>query len=95
MRQKRRKFSAKFKTKVVLEALQERSTIHELASKHEIHANQISMWKRQFLDNASSAFESGPNTEAERLEEENELLYKKIGKLQVSVDFLKKSLDEN
>ena len=95
MKKSRRKFSSKFKTKVVLEALQERLTIQEIASKHEIHPNQISMWKRHFLDNAESAFESGPNTEAERLEQENDRLYKKIGKLQVSVDFLKKSLGES
>ena len=95
MRQRRRKFSSKFKTKVVLGALQERSTIQELASKYEVHANQISMWKRQFLDNAEAAFEGGPNTDAERLEAENEQLYKKIGKLQVSVDFLKKNLGES
>ena len=53
------------------------------------------MWKRQFLDNAEAAFEGGPNTDAERLEAENEQLYKKIGKLQVSVDFLKKNLGES
>ncbi len=33
----RRKFSSKFKTKVVLEALKERSSMAELAQKYELH----------------------------------------------------------
>jgi transposase len=43
-KQSRRKFTADFKTKVVLEALKERSTIEELSKKHEIHPTQIN-WK--------------------------------------------------
>jgi len=39
---KRRNFSAKFKTKVVLEALKEQQTLSELAQKHKLHLNQIS-----------------------------------------------------
>ena len=41
-----RKFSAEFKAKVVLEALRERSTIEELARKHELHPNQINTWRK-------------------------------------------------
>ena len=43
---KRRKFTSKFKTKVVLEALSGRYTVQELARKYELHANQISKWKK-------------------------------------------------
>ncbi|HHE08008.1 MAG TPA: IS3 family transposase, partial [Chlorobaculum parvum] len=39
MKRTRRKFSAEFKTKVVLEVLSERLTLTELAQKHEIHPN--------------------------------------------------------
>ena len=45
---KRRKFTSKFKTKVVLESLKERQTVAELAQKYEIHPTQISAWKREF-----------------------------------------------
>ncbi|MBK9229181.1 MAG: transposase [Ignavibacteria bacterium] len=51
-KQSRRKFSADFKAKVVIEALKERNTIEELAKKHELHPNQITTWKKEFLSNA-------------------------------------------
>ena len=37
----RRKFTSKFKTKVVLEALKERVSLLELAQKHELSPTQI------------------------------------------------------
>jgi len=36
-----RKFTAKFKTKIVLEALQEPLSISDMASKFEVHPTQI------------------------------------------------------
>ena len=56
---KRKKYASGFKTKVVLEALQERDTIQELAKKYDLHPTQISTWKGQFLSSASSVFEKG------------------------------------
>lgn len=53
----RSKFTSKFKTKVVLEALKERHSSAELAQKNEIHPTQISAWKRDFLDGAQQVFE--------------------------------------
>ena len=49
MKKERRKFSAQFKTKVALEAIKEKETIQQLASKFEVHSNQITLWKREFL----------------------------------------------
>jgi len=90
MKRTRRKFSSKFKTKVVLEALKERSTLQELASKFEIHANQITTWKKEFLENASKTFEV--KNEKDESKVENDKLYSKIGQLQVEIDFLKQVL---
>jgi len=87
---KRRKFTSKFKTKVVLEALSERSTVQELAKKHELHPNQISKWKADFLSKAASVFDSG--SKATDQEEDTEKLYKVIGQQKVEIDFLKKAL---
>lgn len=90
----RRKFSADFKAKVVLEALKERSTIEELARKYEIHPNQIHHWKKEFLSNASVVFSSGESLseEKKRFEEEKERLFAQIGQQKVEIDWLKKKL---
>ena len=87
---KRKTYSAGFKTKVVLEALQERETIQEIGKKYDIHPNQISTWKSQFLSNASEIFEMGISKNDD--EKEKDELFKKVGQLQIENDFLKKVL---
>lgn len=91
MKRTRRKFSNEFKAKVAIEALKERQTLSELANTYEIHPNQISQWKREFLENAGKAF-GNSDKEKDRSEANQEKLYSKIGKLEVENDFLKKSL---
>jgi transposase len=89
MRRSRRKFTAKFKSTVVLEALKEQKKISELAQQFEVHPNQISMWKREFLDNAEAAFgEKASKSEPAEQVNVNEL-YSQIGQLKVENDFLK------
>ncbi len=48
-KQSGRKFSADFKAKVVLETLKELSTIEDLSKKHELHPNQITLWKKEII----------------------------------------------
>ena len=87
---KRKTYSSGFKTKVVLEVLQERDTVQEIARKYELHPSQISTWKSQFVSNASSVFEKDtPKAEDDK---EKDALFKKVGQLQLEVDFLKKVL---
>ncbi len=88
----RRKFTAEFKAKVVIEALKERNTIEELARKYELHPNQITIWKKEFLNNATAAF--GGDKEADRKESEADIekLYAQIGQMKVENDWLKKKL---
>lgn len=90
----RRKFSADFKAKVVIEALKERSTVEELARKYELHPNQITTWKKEFLNNASAPFlvESDFSDEKKNQEAVTENLYIQIGRLKVENDWLKKKL---
>lgn len=91
----RRKFTAAFKAKVVIEALKERSTIEEIARKYEVHPNQVSMWKKEFLEKSASVFESASTKkEAQRSqEEETEKLFARIGQLEMQNNWLKKKLD--
>lgn len=90
----RRKFSADFKTKVVLEAIKERITIEELARKYEIHPNQIHLWKKEFLSKASTVFLDKENRSEDKKSQEAmlERLYSQIGQQKVEIDWLKKKL---
>ncbi len=87
---KRKSYSASLKTKVVLEVLQERETVQEIARKYELHPSQISAWKSQFLSKADVVFERGSSKPEE--DREKDALFKKVGQLQLEVDFLKKVL---
>lgn len=88
MKKTRRKFSALFKAKVAIEALKEQMTIQELSSKFDIHPNQISTWKSEFVSNAAVVFEKGVSKE-QTDDFEKEKLYKIIGQQKVEMDFLK------
>ena len=88
----RRKFSSKFKTKAVLEALREQSSLAELAKKYDVSPTQISAWKREFLDGAESIFSGSSKSKKSEAEEEKDSLLKTIGQLKVENDFLKDAL---
>ena len=89
----RKKFTPKFKTRVVLEALKERMSNQELAKKFDIHPQQISIWKREFLNGAEDVFSKGKkkNAKSEQEQKEDQLL-RMIGQQKVEIDFLKNAL---
>jgi len=89
MKKKRQNHSAEFKAKVAIEALKEQKTIAELAQLYQVHPNQISTWKKEFLENASQVFDKAHRQpkEAERIA----TLYEAIGQLKIENDWLKKS----
>ncbi|MGY6559594.1 MAG: transposase, partial [Nitritalea sp.] len=61
-----------------------------LAQRFELHPNQISLWKQEFLERSVSVFEDGKSSKPEELDVEK--LYSKISQLEMENDFLKKSL---
>lgn len=87
----RRKFTSQFKFKVVLEALSERYSIQELGRKYDVHPNQISTWKSQFIQNGEAVFERPEKDAKTEQQEREEALLKTIGQLKVENDFLKKA----
>lgn len=94
MKKVRRKFTASFKAQVAIEALKERQTLAALAEKFELHPNQISQWKLEFIENSQLVF-SGREGKEKEAEVNLEALYAKIGQLEMERDFLKKSLKKS
>lgn len=88
----RRKFTSKFKTKVVLEALKERLTTQDLVQKFEISPQQVNLWKREFLSQAETVFDKASTSKKTEAEQKEERLLKVIGKQKVELDFLKDAL---
>ena len=88
---KRRRFSADFKARVALEALVGDKTLAELASKHDIHPNMITQWKRQAKEGMPEIFTGKRSREDSARESEIEALQRKVGQLAVENDFLSKA----
>ena len=84
----RRRFTAAFKARVALDALQGDKTIQEIATKHKVHPNQVSAWKRQAVDGLDEVFSNGADRAGRDHETEVRDLHAKIGELMVERDFL-------
>jgi transposase len=87
---KRRRFTEEFEAKVAVEALKGQRTVNELVQEFGVHANQINLWKKQLLDGAAKVLSHGSDRESARIEEERDQLYRKVGQLQIELDWLKK-----
>jgi transposase len=92
MKKSRTRYTPEFKAKVAIAALREQTTVPELAKQFGVHPNQIYTWKREFIQNAASAFRSGAQAAGDGGGEREEQLLQKIGELTVERDFLSKGL---
>lgn len=90
----RRKFTAEFKTKVVLETLKEQLTLAELSKKYGVSGVMISRWKSEFIEHSSLVFSRDKQGQQETEKVNTDKLFEQIGKLKVENDFLKKSCDK-
>ena len=88
----RRRFTAEFKARVALAALRGDKTIQEIASRHKVHPNQVSAWKRQAVEGLGAVFSNGLDHARRDHESEVRDLHAKIGELTVVNDFLARGL---
>ncbi len=94
MARKRRRFTAEFKGRVALEALQERDSVQAIATRYELHPNQVSAWKRQLMDAVPEVFARGGRRKlVKEYEERLRDLHAKIGELTVERDFFRRGLE--
>lgn len=85
-----RKHSSRLKAKVAVDAIRERETLPQLASKHQVHTSQVSKWKKVVLDGLPGLFEASPVSGGDAKDELIDRLYQQIGQLQVELQWLKK-----
>ncbi|MGF7003428.1 transposase-like protein [Lachnospiraceae bacterium PFB1-21] len=90
MSRTKRTFTAEFKTKIVLEVIEGRRTINEIAAEHNLQPNMVRNWKKDFLDKASLVFddkrEENTKQKLEESRKERNEYAKKVGQLTMQVD---------
>lgn len=99
MTRKIRRYTAEFKTKIVIEALKADKTLAEIASEYEISVKNIQNWKKTFLENSETVFKKAQTEKQhqEELKEKEKMideLYKEVGSLTVQVNWAKKKVRE-
>lgn len=99
-RKKGQTYSAEQKAKIVLELLKEEETLAQIASKYKTTSQSIAKWKKQFLENASLAFEPEKavqefKSEIKIKDEEIAELQKQLGKSVVEKEWLAKKLESS
>ena len=89
-RKKGQTYTSQQKAKVVIELLSEAQTISQLATQYNVTPKTIQNWKKQFLSNASRAFEEDVKQSQEeiaKLKQENDALAKTLGRTTVERDW--------
>lgn len=91
----KRDFSPEYKAKIVVEVLEGGLTQNEIAARESINPRQLSNWKNEFLKNAHRAFsltkdERHAKNELNAMQEREQDLMAKVGRLSIENDWLKK-----
>ena len=86
----RQRHSAKFKTRLALEAIRGEKTLNQLGSQYHVHPVQISHWRKAAMEHLEEAFEDGRTRKARDSEVDRDALYEQIGRLKMELEWLKK-----
>lgn len=90
---KRRKYSASFKFKVVLEALQGERTNAEVARAYDVHPVTLAKWKKTFLEEGPKVFGGGDVVKEK--DQQIAKLEQMLGKKEVELALLKNFFPED
>lgn len=88
---KRKNYSKELKAKVALAALKGHQTSNEIAAEFGVHVSQVNRWKKEAVESLPSVFGNTQANKEKEMEKERDGLYRQIGKLQVELDWLKKT----
>ena len=88
-----RRYTAKLKFQVVIEALKAEKSPGQIAKAYGVHANSVGIWKHWFLERGPSLFERGEaaSDSERRLAELEQLLGKKEVEIALLKNFLGRS----
>ena len=94
----RRQYSAEFKAKVVLQVLMGEKPSSEICRSYKLHSSVLNRWRKEFLENAASIFESDGATQEDQQRIAD--LERLVGQLTMQLEIAKKasqslSLDKN
>ena len=93
MKPTRRKFTPEEKARLVLEILKEEKSVSQLAAEHGIHANVLTRWKTEAIQNLSQLFvddRKGITKIKQDYEQQISELYAEVGKLSTQLSWIKK-----
>ena len=76
----------------VVDVIREQETVAELSSKYEIHRSLLTKWKREAIEGLPGILSTTKKKENDD-QKLIEVLYRKIGQLEVENDWLKKKVD--
>ena len=93
MPRRKRSFSAEFKAKAALAAIQGQKSVQQLGTLFDVHPNQIQLWKKQLLSGAVGVFETRDQSQETAAQQAREAeLFEQIGRLNMELDWLKKKV---
>ncbi|MDF1881159.1 IS3 family transposase [Sulfurimonas sp. MAG313] len=100
MSRKRTTYTAEFKAKIVIEVLRDEESLNEIASQYKLLPKNLQNWKKQFLKNASIAFDKSTvvkeyKDEIEKLKKEKDATSKKLGEVIIERDFVVEKLQSS
>ena len=89
----RRKFTAEFKAKVVLELISGEKGLIQASREYEIKDSVLSRWKQEFLERAPQVFEQPKSINPQ--EEQIAELERMVGRMTLQLDMAKKVFDRS